>query len=176
MELFSGYDNMMLGQADTEINEPITSQGCEMPSPYESQEVEEETFETLKAGGGIFDGMGAGEAVSVAGLLGQIKALRAKQVEVIKAGGEASPQEFEIIRSIDALKAQIQGAPLSPEEQKLANEAMGAAEALALQAPRAARYSSSSVLGKQWIKGVPNVAVIAGVAAIAAYFLLRKKG
>jgi hypothetical protein len=59
MDLFSGYDQMLLGQTETEINAPTTQQNGEMPSPYESQAVEEETFNHLMNGGGMFDGMGA---------------------------------------------------------------------------------------------------------------------
>jgi hypothetical protein len=60
MDLFSGYDQMLLGQTETEINEPTTQQNGEMPSPYESQAVEEETFETLRNGGAVEDNMGVG--------------------------------------------------------------------------------------------------------------------
>jgi hypothetical protein len=162
MELFSGYDNMMLGQADTEINEPITSQGCEMPSPYESQEVEEETFETLKAGGGIFDGMGAETAAPAAPAQTPLQAL---QAQYVAAGAEAA-----------ALRERAVTAAVGNEASAAA--AADAADArLAVLRQQIAAYGAQPVARtKQWIKGVPNVAVIAGVAVLAAYFLLRKKG
>ena len=102
MDLFSGYDQMLLGQTETEINEPTTQQNGEMPSPFESQAVEEETFNALRNGGAVEDTMGVGA------------------------------------------------------------EAPAAAPAAVAPAP------------KQWIAGVPNVAVVVGVAALAL-FLLRKK-
>lgn len=58
MDTLSGYDRMMLAEDPTEVNEPITSQSSEMPSPYEDQATEAETFEALNAGATIFDGMG----------------------------------------------------------------------------------------------------------------------
>ena len=59
MDFLSGYDRMMLAEDPTEVNEPITSQSSEMPSPYEDQNTEEETFNALAQGATIFDGMGA---------------------------------------------------------------------------------------------------------------------
>ena len=115
MDLFSGYDQMLLGQTETEINEPTTQQNGEMPSPFESQAVEEETFNHLKNGGGMFDGMGQ---------------------------------------------------MLDPAKQ----QANMAATAEAQRAAAAAEEAS-----KRWIKAVPNTVVIAGVVALAALFLLRKK-
>jgi hypothetical protein len=50
---FDGYDQMMLGQTETEISEPTTSQSSAMPSPYESNAVEENAFNVLAAGGTV---------------------------------------------------------------------------------------------------------------------------
>jgi hypothetical protein len=69
MDLFSGYDQMLLGQTETEINEPTTQQNGEMPSPFESQAVEEDTFNHLKNGGGMFDGMGQDTPVAAGAAL-----------------------------------------------------------------------------------------------------------
>lgn len=65
MDILSGYDRMMLAEDPTEVNEPITSQSSEMPSPYEDQATEAETFEALNAGATIFDGMGETGPVNI---------------------------------------------------------------------------------------------------------------
>jgi hypothetical protein len=71
---FDGYDQMMLGQAETEINEPTTSQSSEMPTPYASNDAEEQAFNALAAGGVVTGSLAADAPAAPSGWAAMVQA------------------------------------------------------------------------------------------------------